>query len=313
MFTEDIIKEIYELKEMLSVPFNNFEDELNGVVHDNQKKITYEKLFKLLEATFNNSNNPLFIPAGRAMTETYSNLFANVSDINSSEILMSKFLQRVIYMKSYFSKNNNFEEAIKTYFKNTNNHKSQLYPLNRDIEQILNSKGYMTNISNLSTGQKEVIRILQDILMSMLTNESVFRVIEEPETNLHPITQKNLTELLCLLANDNKNNQIVITTNSPYVLTVLNNLLLASKVVKYDDIPLSYIDKYIPIEYHLNPDEFSIYSLGNKVMEQDYCVNIIGKSGLISQNYLDIISELLSNDFQILYKLYSEIIKKIQK
>ena len=49
-----------------------------------------------------------------------------------------------------------------------------------------------TFLENASTGQQNLIRILQDAFMSMLYNEMIFRVIEEPEAHLHPTTQKHL-------------------------------------------------------------------------------------------------------------------------
>lgn len=330
MFTENVIKNICELKELLNIPFNIFATELDKKIYESELKTNYNKLFDVLESIFNNSNNPLYIPAGRAITTSYSSLFekylfTNILNINNSdrknanEMLMAKFLQRVNSMKSFFIRNNDFEDSIKTYTEDSDDRKSLLYGVKEVIEKILkgkymvnnsgeesifNTEGHIVDISELSTGQREIFRILQDIFMSMITNESVFRVIEEPESNLHPLTQKQLIELLCLLVNDNKDNQIVITTNSPYVLNILNNLLFATRVIRYNPDTLEYIDKYIPKKYHINPDEFSIYSLGNDGMEQDYCVDILSERSLIGQNYLDVISEILNNYFQVMYNLY---------
>ena len=75
-------------------------------------------------------------------------------------------------------------------------------------------------LENASTGQQNLIRILQDTFMSMLYNEMIFRVIEEPEAHLHPITQKHLMHIIALMRNQ-IDSQIVMTTHSPYLLKVL--------------------------------------------------------------------------------------------
>ena len=327
MFHKNNLKKINELKNWLITPFNDSTNDLSNKIHTIQIEITHEELSKLLNTIFKVSNNPLFIPTNRGFITTYSNLFTNTTHEreDANETLMFKFLQRVDYIKSFFYKNKDFKKTIETYIKDEKINISELYNIKRDIKQILNGeykihseaeewilneKGHKINLSDLSTGQKEIIRVLQDILISVITDESVFRVIEAPESNLHPITQKQVTELLCFLANNNKNNEIIITTNSPYILSTLNNLLFAAKVIKFDGTTLNYIDKYIPIEYHLNSKEFAIYSLDNEITEQDYCVDIKSEIGLIGQNYLDTVSKMLNEDFQVLYKLYSKSLTK---
>ena len=71
-----------------------------------------------------------------------------------------------------------------------------------------------TFLENASTGQQNLIRILQDTFMSMLYNEMIFRVIEEPEAHLHPTTQKHLMHIIALMRN-HIDSQIVMTTHSP--------------------------------------------------------------------------------------------------
>lgn len=56
----------------------------------------------------------------------------------------------------------------------------------------------------------------------------------------------------------------------------------------------------------LASEYFSAYSLGENE-ESSYCQNIVNpKTGMITQNYLDTVSEKLNADFQELYKLHSQ-------
>ena len=84
-------------------------------------------------------------------------------------------------------------------------------------------------LEKASTGQQNIIRILQDMFMNILYNEVIFRVIEEPEAHLHPIAQKHLMHIIALMRN-HIDSQIVMTTHSPYLLAVLKNLLTAGQV-----------------------------------------------------------------------------------
>lgn len=51
--------------------------------------------------------------------------------------------------------------------------------------------------------------------------------MEEPESHLFPDAQKDMAEALGLFAN--KNNQLMVTTHSPYILGAFNNLLYSGK------------------------------------------------------------------------------------
>lgn len=55
-------------------------------------------------------------------------------------------------------------------------------------------------------------------------------IVEEPELNLYPVTQRDLLQELVFLANGREDNQLLITTHSPYILSALNNLLYAAQV-----------------------------------------------------------------------------------
>ena len=51
-------------------------------------------------------------------------------------------------------------------------------------------------------------------------------IIEEPEAHIYPLLQKRVMEFIALFANI-QDSGVFITTHSPYVLTVANNLYYA--------------------------------------------------------------------------------------
>lgn len=114
-------------------------------------------------------------------------------------------------------------------------------------------------LEKASTGQQNIIRILQDMFMNILYNEVIFRVIEEPEAHLHPITQKHLMHIIALMRN-HIDSQIVITTHSPYLLAVLKNLLTAGRL-SGKKTEAAEIEARIPKLCWLNPDDVEVYHL----------------------------------------------------
>ena len=115
-------------------------------------------------------------------------------------------------------------------------------------------------LERASTGQQNIIRILQDMFMNMLYNEVIFRVIEEPEAHLHPITQKHLMHIIALMRN-HIDSQIVITTHSPYLLAVLKNLLTAGQLSEKEPEAVAGIEALTPKLCWLNPDDVEVYHL----------------------------------------------------
>ncbi|MCW9679579.1 ATP-binding protein [Dolichospermum planctonicum UHCC 0167] len=293
----------------------------------------------------NQQTDSLFIIGGRNVTVSYSDLFekylfasiqssleANIKKTRNEqsidETLMLKFMKRIVGIKETFRKigDFSFEGLIDNYARNEV--KGKLYDIKNRIDKILkgeyqidhrgeiivlNMEQEYVYLSNASSGQQESIRILQDIFINILDDAKVLRIIEEPEAHLFPVAQKQLIELLALMVNHNDDNQLIITTHSPYVLTVFNNLLFANRVVEKNPSTESEVAQIIPQDSWLSAKDFSAYSLGNQSVSQDtnYCEPIFNQEkGTIQQNYLDTVSEILGGDFQALYSTHAKTFKR---
>lgn len=86
-------------------------------------------------------------------------------------------------------------------------------------------------MSKVNTIKKNEVEIL-DNNFSNIINSCFIQIVEEPEQNLFPISQ---VELLSELIKDTsgKNDKLIITTHSPYVLSQLNNYIFAEEKKKY--------------------------------------------------------------------------------
>ena len=155
-------------------------------------------------------------------------------------------------------------------------------------------------LKDASSGQQEVLRILQGLFISIGSqNRQEFMVIEEPEAHLYPLAQKELINAFAIFLNNVLKGKLVITTHSPYILACINILLFASFVSQKTHEEKLNIP--VPQEYWLNSLDFSAYSLGQ---HEEYCIDIKNSAtGLISQNYLDKISEELGIAYHQLYDI----------
>ena len=296
-------------------------------------------LEELVGEIFNDSLNPLFIPAGRNIAVNYPEQFKldfygslrsdlvkqdarnngeNVTQIGSVQsvdlYLMTQFLQYTGRMLERFE-SKGFEELLREsqdLSENTN-----LFALECIIDRIrlvlkgsyirdrYGEKVYLDDntyiyLNNASSGQQEAIRILQDAFLILLDNDSAFRVIEEPEAHLYPMAQKHLIEALAIVLN-NTNSQFIITTHSPYILSLVNNLLFATRVASRNNAVVGEVEQVIPRIAWLNPEKTNVYFLQNGMCESIFDAS----QGLIDQNKLDDISEELGADFQALYDIHA--------
>lgn len=347
-FYQSIGKELKEIVKTLQQPTTS--SSLYEIRAKETEKAKYlNRLVGILNRLFEDDKTSLYVPAGRNITVSYSNqfkfLFFGELSVEFNKILdnlnqdaystehsvdmhlMKEYLKETEGLIDKFE-NSDFKTQIekKKQFNERTNENLLLYA-NHIIENILKGEyvkdsygekiyydrennGYV-HLHNASSGQQEVIRILQDLFVILLEKKNVFRVIEEPEAHLYPVAQKNIIDLVATIINNTKS-QIIITTHSPYILSVFNNLLYSKRVSLQAKSKTKEISEIIPEYSQLNPNDFRAYSLKNisKTYIEDnlpYCQSIFDeKTGMISQNYLDEVSEELGEDFDELYNIHKQ-------
>lgn len=125
-------------------------------------------------------------------------------------------------------------------------------------------------------------------------------VIEEPEQNLYPTNQRELMHFL--LERTDRVANTIITTHSPYVLSCLNVMILAWRIInEFKEGADSLSEIYDGI--YLNDKMMSVYALDPDA--ESYCTNLIDEqTHLIGINGLDAVSEVIGDDYDRLYRLY---------
>lgn len=95
---------------------------------------------------------------------------------------------------------------------------------------VLKSAGIM-NIEETAKNIETQQFIEFEDLISGIVNSCFVNIVEEPEQNLYPNSQKALMEFL-VKSTQRPGNRLVFTTHSPYILGTVNNCLYAGNLMK---------------------------------------------------------------------------------
>lgn len=205
------------------------------------------ELKKQLANLFDDPFETVYIPAGRSVLTVLGsqfNYFYSTMDDSQKRLLDSctrDYLERVMRLRPQFSnglagivegakvterQQRLFQEAltlVQKILKGT-------YTVSDGEERIWVDGKHYVKINFASSGQQEIVWILNLLFYYLAMQQPVFFIIEEPESNLFPEAQKLVIELISLVVNSG--NAALLTTHSPYVLGSINNLLYAGAVGK---------------------------------------------------------------------------------
>ena len=163
-------------------------------------------------------------------------------------------------------------------------------------------------LSACSSGLQSALPMLMVIDYALKTGCFNSFVVEEPEQNLFPENQREVLGFFTTRLWNKEDNKFVLTTHSPYLLSCLNVLMLAYKLHHIEKVR-EETEKIIVPDHTVNPDLVAVYGLYPNGKE--YCKSLISeKTGLISVNELDSVSEIIGDDFDRLYNLYRQVKNK---
>lgn len=152
----------------------------------------------------------------------------------------------------------------------------------KDVERLFNELKH-SNV-DIKSLKKNLIKI-----SSKYSPSYFFNIVEEPEQNLFPNSQKNVMEHLLKCLNKNKYNRLLITTHSPYILETINNIIYADRL---KDIGKN-VDSVISPEYHVSYNDVSAYMVKEGTV-QNIKVDDIKQ---IDPSEVDSCSDIINNDY----------------
>ena len=269
------------------------------IVYQNGKFSINSILSKSTDSFHQEETSMLYIPAER-------NLVGNLSSALASIILAKVPLSETII--EYMSL---FEKAKKEFPRYEIPFLGVRYEKKEGKERIIVSEeGKDLPLNACSSGLQSVLPMIM-VIDYALKNESFDSfVIEEPEQNLFPENQRELLNFICSKQNSEHFVQCIITTHSPYLLSCLNVLMLASKLHQDESIKEEVEHTVTPTNM-VKPSDVAVYGLYPNTEDEEYCKSLISeRTGLISVNELDCVSEVIGEDFDRLYRLYMNTLKK---
>lgn len=220
-------------------------------------------------------DNPFYFPAERGLQSIFSLGKSSIQNISDS--LFNQFAQ--------------LDQIARLFKKDT-----VIEPLNITYKNV-EGKGFVRknneekfySLYNAATGYQSTIPVVLVIkYYNEIRKKNKTFIIEEPELNLFPAVQQKLLEYV-VDKGINYGNTVLLTTHSPYTLTVLNNLMYAYQVGQDDSGKTNAI---IEKKYWLNPDDVSAY----KLLANGTCENIIDEDiRQIKTEAIDEISEVISD------------------
>lgn len=152
-----------------------------------------------------------------------------------------------------------------------------------------------------SSGQQEVLWILNLIYYYLREKQPTMFIIEEPEAHLYPDSQKEIAEYIVLALYNN--NECVVTTHSPYILGAMNNLLdikrLADKGVEVSRL---LEENGLIGSQLLNRKEFAAYFVDNGTITDA----MDEENGLIRNEMIDGASDVINRLADEIFDLEGE-------
>jgi predicted ATP-dependent endonuclease of OLD family len=273
-----------------------------------------------------------YIPAGRSLLSSFKQAaqskimngsfmentpFSEKSTKNIKshfEFFVRDFFERIDTIKTEILYGKTLEEVIATFALLENRDYSKAKAFHQKIKQILKADYQVDaygerlvsaqfaksiKLDFASSGQQEVIWILLQLFVLILENRPSFIVIEEPEAHLYPSAQVEIMNLIALFLNAHPDNQVIVTTHSPYMLTAANNLLFAHRVANKVGKEAA-IAEAIGTESWINPNSFGAYYLSDNDI-----IDIFNKeTGVIAESELDDASENIMSVFDNLMNIY---------
>lgn len=214
-----------------------FNDELDGAKNDyasginlpiNNALFEFDKLNKLAWIVDHNRNYKIRLSEASSGFQSMVPLF-----------LVTKYLSDTLTEKENLEfTENSLEEQKK---------------LDKEIKSILNDDSLTPEVKH------SYLRILSEKRKRVC----FINIVEEPEQNLYPSSQKSLLFDLLKHTNHAKGNKLILTTHSPYLVSYLSLAVEADRIkqkVKSDEVG-NKLSNLVPWSSTLNGEDLIIYQL----------------------------------------------------
>lgn len=257
------------------------------VLTNEERKRNHEMIVHRVNEIFCDNKETYYIPAGRSLLTVMSNNRAIMNNAGNLDLITEMFMMLIDSVRNSFGngvrKAHLFYPVEKRQFdvKNIadfiiNIEKGEyFYNGGREFLKIEEDVEHPVAINFASSGQQEILWLLNFMYVLMLREEDVFLIIEEPEAHIYPLLQKRVMEFIALFTNM-QDSGVFITTHSPYILTVANNLYYAG--VLAEDGQVKEVYRVLNKNYIIKKGELSAYKL---LFKYTICKQLIDRKSVV--------------------------------
>lgn len=280
IYSAKLLNSIKNLQKEVQEMYHNNEGIISSslVLSNEERKRNHEMIIRKVNTIFCDKQETYYIPAGRSLLTVMSNNRAIMNNAGDLDLITETFMMLIDSVRNSFR--NGVKEAYRFYpiekrlfdvkfiaDSIINMEKGEyFYNGGREFLKIEQDAEHLIAINFASSGQQEILWLLNFMYILLLRQEDVFLIIEEPEAHIYPLLQKKVMEFIALFTNM-QNSGVLITTHSPYMLTVANNLYYAG--VLSEEGQKKEIYKAINKKYIIKKGELSAYKLIHNPDESD--------------------------------------------
>ena len=296
-----------------------FSKNIEEYLNDSHEAETKETIISALNNLFQDDYETIFVPAGRnlitLLTDQMNYLFTmmDADQRKSIDYCTQKYVERILKIRPSF--NSGIEKYIAIKGKSKFNSEinkcivlSQTVLKGKYVFENGEEKLYLNDSNNryvkinyTSSGQQEIVWLINILLYQLANETKTFIIVEEPEAHLYPDAQKTISEIISVFIS--RQNTALVTTHSPYILGAINNMLFANKVAgkagtsQYESVK-SILDKKTWIK------QCSAF-----YVHEGHVLPCMEDEGVLIKNeVIDGASESINRDYDSLFEI-SEVIK----
>ena len=150
---------------------------------------------------------------------------------------------------------------VSGFLSNILNRKTDRSKKHNSIEQGQRLRQRIQEIMNNPNLTEEVKEGMLEVLSSEIKYSAFINIVEEPEQNLFPTSQREVLNTLLAFNNQDVNNKLVLTTHSPYLINYLTLAVKADSLINNTNSleMRKKLRKIVPIESALNGNDLVVY------------------------------------------------------
>lgn len=226
-YSETLVDEIRNLeREALELYAQKADaEEISLAYAIKEQQINYSLLKVRVNKVFDDSLETYYVPAGRSLITLMTGSKFAVDETNL-DLVTKQFLQIIERIQSGFAdgirglsrrypqENLEFDARAVAEWLIDGLKGNYVYSAGHEYLVLQNKRKERIKINFASSGQQEVLWLLNLLYVLMLKKEKSFVIIEEPEAHLYPELQSRVVEFISLFVNVNQS-AVLITTHSP--------------------------------------------------------------------------------------------------